>query len=228
MTDDVSKLPAFSTDRYEFSSDPGLVIGELVKDRDAYRARMEALLEYACHAPSCGVGGTVGGKINGCDCGLDALGAACEREGGGAMSDYTKLLSKLDRYAVLIVDHAITDKSGTMNDAAEAIRSQADTITALRAEVERLHDVAEHWRGQFTYQKSEWTAAAMLIDTLRSQLSARDAEVRALRGFANDLLGHRLSGEEWLLDVMCEHLLLDADYKPTPLLTGEPGPGGEG
>jgi hypothetical protein len=47
MNDDVSKLPAFSTKRYEVSSDPGLVIGELVKDRDAYRARMEALVEYA-------------------------------------------------------------------------------------------------------------------------------------------------------------------------------------
>lgn len=42
-------------------------------------ARMEALGEYAQHAPSCGIGGTVGGKVNGCDCGLSELLAACER-----------------------------------------------------------------------------------------------------------------------------------------------------
>jgi hypothetical protein len=80
MNDDVSKLPAFSTKRYEVSSDPGLVIGELVKDRDAYRARMEALVEYARHYSACQ--SLLYGKSFGCTCGLDALLAACEREGG--------------------------------------------------------------------------------------------------------------------------------------------------
>lgn len=53
------------------------------KKRVAYRARMEALVEYAQHLGGCNDGcRDRKGRIMKCDCGLDALLAACEREEG--------------------------------------------------------------------------------------------------------------------------------------------------
>lgn len=69
------------------------------------------------------------------------------------------------------------------------------------------------------------------IASLRSQLSARVAEVRALRNFAKDCEALWLNGGvnvESLLLMLKMNALLDDDGHPTPLLTGEPGPGGEG
>ena len=77
MTDDVSKLPAWPHEPLPSapSYDEFMYLGDLC---DAYRARMEALVEYAKHNRSClkGVGGDPAYL---CDCGLDALLAACER-----------------------------------------------------------------------------------------------------------------------------------------------------
>ena len=47
-------------------------------ERDAYRARMEALEIYTAHVPHC----AIRPDAEGCTCGLDALLAACEREEG--------------------------------------------------------------------------------------------------------------------------------------------------
>jgi len=75
-----------------------------------------------------------------------------------------------------------------------------DTITALRAEVEQRERERDAWFARSNTLQVE-------NDGLRSQLSARDAEVRALR----ETLGQ----------------LSDLQRQDRPLLTGEPGPGGE-
>jgi len=140
-----------------------------------------------------------------------------------------------------------------MNDAAwqvkfAAYKTAAETqITALRAEVERQ-------RQQLAYLGGTVEVLSLSEQKLNAQLSARDAEVRALRGFALELVS-----DEWCLnteglqEVMEKHGLLKEThvtepcgpdcyceteygedifptdcYMATPLLTGEPGPGGEG
>lgn len=85
MTDDVSKLPAWPENdpfclRYGSVSHPWLT-----QELEAYRARMEALVEYAEHAFDCykwepyGDGGRMLDRQARCTCGFDALLAACER-----------------------------------------------------------------------------------------------------------------------------------------------------
>ncbi len=113
------------------------------------------------------------------------------------------------------------------------------SITALRAEVGRRTEEARDARhDKMVAQNERDDCMADLhtrdeeLATLRSQLSARDAKVRALRGFAQATYEEgRIDGWSnntgWLLDAMKERGLLDESYNPTPLLTGEPGPGGE-
>lgn len=165
----------------------------------------------------------------------------------------------------------------------DAERGQAtlDTITALRAEVERLkaeaalaaqqfHDFADGTGDDLAYLKGELTDAKDYIesldllnhrmrvdaesqriesDYLRSQLSARDAEARALRFALQDAVallenadcsdGYCLCGNEVAMHTQNDnHAPVDnGDYQKDallstvkPLLTGEPGPraGGEG
>lgn len=103
---------------------------------------------------------------------------------------------------------------------------QLREITALRAEVERL-------KAQLTYLGGTVEVLSLSEQKLEAQLSTRDAEVRALRRFAK--LMHKEAtrsdmedvNEPWILEVMIELGLLDEREKPTPLLTGEPGPGGD-
>ena len=122
-------------------------------------------------------------------------------------------------------------------------RTQADTITALRAEVKRLEMTKA---GLWEVARKDFAT----ISDLRSQLSARDAEVRALRGFAQDVNEFRLDIVD-VQEIMEKHGLIEMTYrlepcgedcycrdeygindfpldcyKATPLLTGEPGPGG--
>ena len=130
-----------------------------------------------------------------------------------------------------------------------------DTITALRAEVEeeRAHAQQQRDAGTMHFNQAmkngaeanrlraevvearylhgeavrmSKSLAAELADA-RSQLSARDAEVRALR----EVLQHIRSERRKLTRVFLNTLyrtfgLLDLDNNPTPLLTSEPGPGG--
>ena len=84
MTDDVSnqhKLPAWPGDYYECSFN----LDYLHRDRDAYRARMEALVELmktnGHHDIHCEKAG-FRCEDEPCTCGLDALLAACERREG--------------------------------------------------------------------------------------------------------------------------------------------------
>ncbi len=106
-----------------------------------------------------------------------------------------------------------------MLQAADAIRRMEDTITALRAEVGRL---ARH------------------IVELDEERCERDAEVRALRGFAQYVFEAALAVDHatgapydtplspgLLLSFGREHGLYDSNDVATPLLTGEPGAGGE-
>jgi hypothetical protein len=93
---------------------------------------------------------------------------------------------------------------------------QQDEITALRAEVERQKASAISLRLAYIAD----------IDHYRSQLSARDAEVRALQGFAREVI-ENIYGEGLVKQMANAHGLLDDYGNPTPLLTGEPGPGGE-
>jgi hypothetical protein len=121
------------------------------------------------------------------------------------------------------------------------------TITALRAEVERLNlaikkqaasalmgmDAAKAIAASNVREAarlyaesnpsaidSERTANQLLtdeIDKLRSQLSARDAEVRALRDVIRAILN----------SVPFSHMHAPLARRARALLTGEPGPGGE-
>ena len=79
MTDDVSKLPPMPTDAQilEFGAQWG-------DNRRIvyYRARMEALKEYAKHSNDCDALRDDMYRLRGCTCGLDALLAACGREEG--------------------------------------------------------------------------------------------------------------------------------------------------
>lgn len=68
-----------------------------------------------------------------------------------------------------------------------------------------------------------------------TQIAALRAEVRALRGFAQDCeRGSRLNDgliDDWMDPIevradMKRHGLIDINGEPTPLLTGEPRPGG--
>jgi hypothetical protein len=77
---------------------------------------------------------------------------------------------------------------------------------------------------QHSWQRTHIELLRAEVENLRSQLSARDAEVRALRGFAKD----HWHNCKWPDDPMMKrHGLLDDDGNPTLLLSGEPGPGGE-
>ncbi len=83
MSDKLPAFPAIEPDGGEY--DLWGTIQWLQRDRDACRARMEALKPYAQHADDCekwdpeneGLSDTLQ-----CDCGLDALLAACERDEG--------------------------------------------------------------------------------------------------------------------------------------------------
>jgi hypothetical protein len=73
MTDEVSKLPAWPPSGVTIDA-----MAFFMAERDAYRARMEALEIYTAHVPHC----AIRPDAEGCTCGLDALLAACEREEG--------------------------------------------------------------------------------------------------------------------------------------------------
>ena len=83
MSDDVSKLPDFPLHASDEFHDMEFKAHALTLERDAYRARMEALVEYTQHADDCekwdpeneGLSDTLH-----CDCGLSALLAACDRD----------------------------------------------------------------------------------------------------------------------------------------------------
>ena len=127
-------------------------------------------------------------------------------------------------------------------------QTQAEVIEALFADINELHaknldleDKARHWRDEVTRRDDQY--AALLEghiavvderDHLRSQLSARDAEVRALQFDQRDLVA--------IVGRLCRTLSQDDDrriqameyLKRKNLLgsvlrahTGEPGPGGE-
>ena len=82
----------------------------------------------------------------------------------------------------------------------EVMREKEDTITALRSEVEKGRALA--------------MLAHDTIAALEAQLSARDADVRALRQFANATWREFRAAAR-----MCG--LLDLAGNPTALLTGE-------
>ena len=77
---DIDKLPAWP-EKPHWDETSGQWIQFYLDNAGAYRARMEALVEYAKHKRTClkGIGGDPAYL---CDCGLDALLAACEREEG--------------------------------------------------------------------------------------------------------------------------------------------------
>lgn len=126
----------------------------------------------------------------------------------------------------------------------EVMREKEDTITALRAEVERLGRYTDNAQGQVAQHVKE-------INALRSQLSARDAEVRALRFALQDAVallenadcsdGYCLCGNEVAMHTQSDnHAPVDnGDYQKDALLStvkalldpqgspGEPGPGGD-
>jgi len=86
MTDDVSKLPAWPKQPSEKGQYPaGFWTIYDAKRIEYYKARMEALVEYAEHAFDCykwepyGDGGRMLDRQARCTCGFDALLAACER-----------------------------------------------------------------------------------------------------------------------------------------------------
>lgn len=91
MTDDVSKLPEWPEAPFTNTLDSDYELAWSMfyrRNADAYRARMEALVEYAEHAFDCykwepyGDGGRMLDRQARCTCGFDALLAACERNGG--------------------------------------------------------------------------------------------------------------------------------------------------
>jgi hypothetical protein len=109
-----------------------------------------------------------------------------------------------------------------------------DTITALRAEVERFSESQAYYKG-FTESLLDQ------LDAMKAQLSARDAEVRALRGFAREFFGRHWNIRSIAIPevrrLAAKHGLINNvdDAMPTELIriggamfTGEPGPGGEG
>ena len=85
MTDDVSKLPAWPDVSAVDFQDTHQAAWYAEEERDAYRTRMEALVEYAEHQLPCdkslsdAYGWTTPAADAVCTCGLDALLAACER-----------------------------------------------------------------------------------------------------------------------------------------------------
>jgi chromosome segregation ATPase len=122
----------------------------------------------------------------------------------------------------------------TDDDAWEArmdsyIEEAEKQITALRAEVEEWRRLYERAEASIQY------GYAPEADQLRSQLSARDAEVRALQFDQRDLVA--------LVGRLCRALPQDDDRRIQAMgyltrknllgsvlraLTCEPGPGGEG
>ena len=89
MTDDVSKLPAWPPLRVQYESEmepcrTNALLRHAMAERDAYRARMEALVariegrELHMHSAPCMV--TPTWPEYPCTCGLYALLDACERE----------------------------------------------------------------------------------------------------------------------------------------------------
>lgn len=96
---------------------------------------------------------------------------------------------------------------------AEILQTYEDAITALRAEVATGRALAME-----AYNR---------IVALDAQLSARDAEVRALRGFAQDVYQQAADASpymrQFLLGLLIEYNIADSNGHPTPLLTGEPG-----
>jgi FtsZ-binding cell division protein ZapB len=107
----------------------------------------------------------------------------------------------------------------------------ADTITTLRAEVERLNRQAAYWEA--IARKGEKREEA-----LEAEIADRYAEVRALREDAERmtfLTFHRhdtLDGEivrNWIEKRALRMTFRGAiDAARSAALTGEPGPGGEG
>ena len=83
MTDDVSKLPDFPLHASDEFRDMEFKAHALMLERDAYRARMEALVEHlralkmSAHLPCCNLPYDFP-----CCCGLGDLLAACAREEG--------------------------------------------------------------------------------------------------------------------------------------------------
>ena len=92
MTDDVSKLPAWPEAPFTNTLDSDYELAWSMfyrRNADAYRARMEALVErikrmhYAWrHDLACARGNYNHTEEEPCTCGFDALLAACEREEG--------------------------------------------------------------------------------------------------------------------------------------------------
>jgi hypothetical protein len=66
-----------------------------------------------------------------------------------------------------------------------------------------------------------WSAAT---EAMQAKLDANDKELEALRGFAGDVLyvfSKKELSAKMLINIAKELKLIDADGKPTPLLTGK-------
>lgn len=130
--------------------------------------------------------------------------------------------------------------SNANNDYAKLIGMQmtpvqmVDTITALRAEVERLSEVNRQITVENRVGDLLHKATIAERDQLRSQLSARDAEVRALRELVAKFrawVQHHDDCDEYPLDGYEREHGVPAGESVcncglNALLTGEPGPGG--
>lgn len=127
------------------------------------------------------------------------------------------------------------------------MREKEDTITALRAEVERLkREVMRQiaWKTEAQDELEDICNAlpgvafmdppdggsvtiAEQVRRMYAALLERDAEVRALRAFCTTVLEPAGEPPMWIVRRAHTYDLLDPAGFPTPLLTGEPGPGGE-
>jgi hypothetical protein len=109
----------------------------------------------------------------------------------------------------------------------EVMREKEDTITALRAEVADLHlqlDAAgiEDMRREIAFLRDGRDVAVSLCESLGNELAARNAEVRALREKADELLQACDDSDG------AQYGTLATKFVRAVLLTGELGPGGEG
>ena len=86
----------------------------------------------------------------------------------------------------------------------EVMREKEDTITALRAEVERLTKNEDHLRKTAGGWFDRAHERRLEADELRSQLSARDAEVESLKGEAALLKGLRSMDNAMLEKVIAD------------------------
>jgi aminoglycoside/choline kinase family phosphotransferase len=58
-------------------------------------------------------------------------------------------------------------------------------------------------------------------EAMQAKLDAQEKELAALRDFASDVISAaNLDSEKWIINFAIRDKLIDADWNPTPLLTG--------